>query len=159
MGIEIERKFLVRNDDWKKENPQGLRYCQGYIAEDASILVRVRVAGDKGFLTIKKADTGLSRYEYEYEIPLSDAREMLDRFSLMPVIEKTRYKIPYAEKLWEIDVFEGRNRGLVVAEIELQNEKELISKPPWLGREVTDDPRYLNINLSKYPYQSWSVTD
>jgi len=159
MGIEIERKFLIRNNDWKKGKPQGLRCCQGYIAEDASILIRVRVAGDKGFLTIKKADTGLSRYEYEYEIPLSDAREMLDRFSLMPVIEKTRYKIPYAGRLWEIDVFEGRNRGLVVAEIELQNEKELISKPPWLGREVTDDPRYLNINLSKYPYQSWSVTD
>lgn len=155
MAVEIERKFLVGNDDWKRENIRGLRCCQGYIAAEASSLIRVRIAGERGFLTIKQRGQGLSRYEYEYEIPLSDAREMLNRVCPVPLIEKMRYEVMYAGKLWEIDVFEGPNRGLTVAEIELRDETETIVKPPWLGMEITDDPRYLNINLAKHPYQCW----
>jgi len=159
MGIETERKFLVKNDNWKKDNARGLWCCQSYITEDATSLIRVRIVGEKGFLTIKKRREGLSRYEYEYEIPLCDAREMLNRICRYPVIEKTRYEVLYGGILWEIDVFEGPNRGLTVAEIELHDETEEIIKPPWLGMEVTDDPRYLNINLAKHPYQLWSWRD
>lgn len=156
MAIEIERKYLVINDHWKKVNPRGYRFKQGYLSADASCVFRVRLTGERAFLTIKKKKKGLSRWEYEYEIPVPDAEEMLNHLCITPFIEKMRYLVPFAGHIWEIDVFAGQNKGLVVAEVELKDEKEEIQIPSWLGQEVTGDPRYLNINLVKHPFSSWS---
>jgi adenylate cyclase len=155
MGIEIERKYLVINDEWKRGNPRGHRFKQGYLTRDASCIIRVRLTGERAFLTIKKKMKGLSRWEYEYEIPVRDAEEMLNNICIAPFIEKMRFLVPCAGHVWEVDVFEGQNKGLVLAEVELKEEKEEIIPPPWLGIEVTGDPRYLNINLVKHPFQSW----
>jgi len=158
MAMEIERKFLVINDDWKKENPSGCLYRQGYFptdSPDSSPVIRIRTSDDKGWITIKKRKGSLARWEYEYEILLCDAAEMMDELCRKPLIEKMRYKIFYEAKTWEIDVFSGENQGLVVAEIELQDEGDVFSKPPWLGEEITHDPRYLNVNLAAHPFCRW----
>ena len=155
MAMEIERKFLVINNDWKKGNPDGSLYCQGYFSADASSCVRIRLGDDRGWITIKKHKGDLTRLEYEYEIPLNDAAEMLDELCHKPLIEKTRYKILYDTRIWEIDVFSGENQGLVVAEIELRNIGDVFSKPSWLGEEITHDPRYLNVNLVNHPFCRW----
>jgi CYTH domain-containing protein len=117
--------------------------------------VRVRTVGDQGFLTVKGITVGASRSEYEYEIPVADANEMLDRLCERPLIEKTRYRIPHGGLVWEIDEFEGENRGLVTAEVELKDQQQAVTPPNWVGEEVTGDPRYFNANLVAKPFSSW----
>lgn len=154
MATEIERKFLLINDDWKKLAP-GTVYRQGYICADEKRTVRVRTIGEQGFLTIKGKSVGISRMEYEYEIPVLDADILLEELCAKPLIEKKRYRIEYKGFLYEVDEFFADNEGLVVAEIELTSEAQEFAKPPWLGREVSDDNRYFNASLVKYPYSCW----
>lgn len=153
MGIEIERKFLVRNSDWRILGDP-IRYAQGYLVADGERTVRVRLAGPKGFLTVKGISQGFSRKEFEYEIPVDDALEMLG-LSATPVIEKHRTRILYDGKIWEVDEFEGDNKGLIMAEIELTSQEERFSIPPWIGEEVTGDPRYFNSWLARKPLKNW----
>ncbi|MFO7535403.1 MAG: CYTH domain-containing protein [Kiritimatiellia bacterium] len=152
MGTEIERKFLVRGDEWM--TGPGVRFIQGYLNRDKQRTVRIRIAGIKAFLTIKGISKGATRAEFEYEIPLSDAEPMV-KLCDGPLIEKTRYTVAHAGMTWEIDEFHGANAGLVVAEIELQSEDQAFEKPPWLGREVTEDIRYFNSSLATQPYSAW----
>ncbi len=154
MGVEIERKYLVQGTGWK-EGALGVHYRQGYLSSHRERTVRIRTAGDKGYLTIKGITTGAARPEYEYEIPLSEAVEMLATLCEKPVIEKVRYKIPFGGLLWEVDEFLGENQGLVMAEVELSDEGQLVTLPPWAGPEVTSDVRYYNANLFKNPYSQW----
>ena len=154
MPQEIERKFLVISDTWRA-GAAGKRYRQGYLSTEPDRTVRVRVAGDAGFLTVKGRSAGAARAEYEYPIPREHADEMLDRLCLRPIVEKTRYRIPWGGLTWEVDVFEGDNAGLVVAEVELGDEHQAVDLPPWVGREVTDDPRYANASLVAHPYATW----
>ena len=154
MPQEIERKFLVRNDSWRGQDA-GKHYRQGYLSTVKERTVRVRTAADKGFLTIKGITVGASRSEYEYEIPAADANEMLDRLCERPLIEKTRYRIPHAGLVWEVDEFEGENRGLITAEVELKDEHQSVAPPDWIGKEVTGDPRYFNANLVARPFTTW----
>lgn len=156
MGQEIERKFLVVGDDWR-EGAGGTLYRQGYLAKDKERTVRVRVAGTKAYLTIKGCTKGTSRAEYEYEIPLQDAEELLDLCE-GPLVEKTRHKIPHAGHIWEVDVFHGDNVGLIMAEVELKSEDEHVEMPGWVGKEVSGDARYYNSSLSKKPYKTWAGT-
>ena len=154
MGQEIERKFLVVGDGWRA-GATGTPYRQGFLSTDPRRTVRVRVVGELGFLTIKGMTVGARRTEHEYEIPLADAEQMLDELCEHPLIEKVRYTRRIGGHTWEIDVFEGRNEGLVVAEIELEHEDELFETPDWVGDEVTSDPRYFNANLVKSPFCNW----
>jgi adenylate cyclase len=154
MASEIEHKFLVRTDLWRPPG-NGVALCQGYLASTKDRVVRVRVAGEEAYLTIKGATTGIVRLEFEYRIPLSDARTMLARLCEPPFIEKIRYVEEFAGHRWEVDVFHGDNEGLVVAELEVASESERFERPPWLGCEVSDDPRYFNSNLSLNPYKNW----
>jgi CYTH domain-containing protein len=145
MGVEIERKFLVTGTEWKTGD--GVPIRQGYLNRDKERTIRVRIAGLRAFIAIKGITRGSSRAEFEYEIPVSDAEELLPICEGM-IIEKTRYTIAHAGSTWEIDEFSGANSGLVIAEIELQSVDEVFRKPLWLGKEVTDDVRYYNANLS-----------
>jgi len=154
MGKEIERKFLVKGDSWRAL-AHGKRYRQGYLSTVKERTVRVRTAGDQGYFTVKGITEGASRAEYEYEIPLADANQMLDNLCLRPIIEKTRYRIPQADLAWEVDEFEGDNKGLIVAEIELKDEHQAFTMPDWISQEVTDDPRYFNANLVSKPFTTW----
>lgn len=154
MGREIERKFLVKGDSWRGQVP-GKRYRQGYLSTVKERTVRVRTVGDHGYITVKGISVGASRPEYEYEIPAADANEMLDKLCERPLIEKTRYRIPQGDVAWEIDEFEGENRGLITAEVELKDEHQRISLPEWIGKEVTDDARYFNANLVAKPFTTW----
>jgi len=154
MPKEIERKFLVKGDGWRGK-AVGKRYRQGYLSLVKERTVRVRTVDDKGFITVKGLSVGASRSEYEYEIPVTDANEMLDRLCERPLIEKTRYRISGAGVVWEVDEFAGENRGLIVAEVELEREDQTFTLPEWAGREVTDDPRYYNANLVAHPYSRW----
>ncbi|HNX75545.1 MAG TPA: CYTH domain-containing protein [Candidatus Rifleibacterium sp.] len=154
MGKEIERKFLVRGNTWKSLAP-GILYRQGYLVSDRQRTVRVRLAGNTGYLTIKGETSGATRDEYEYEIPAADAVAMLDNLCAGPLIEKRRHKIAYAGQTWEVDEFTGDNTGLVVAEIELCSEDQQFELPVWVGAEVTEDPRYYNASLVKNPYKNW----
>lgn len=154
MGKEIERKFLVKNDSWRGQG-SGKRYRQGYLSTVKERTVRVRTAGEKAFLTIKGITVGASRSEYEYEIPVADANEMLARLCEQPLIEKTRYRISHTGLVWEVDEFEGENRGLITAEVELGDEHQPVPLPGWIGKEVTGDPRYFNANLVAKPFTTW----
>lgn len=154
MALEIERKFLLANEGWRGL-AEGIDYRQGYLCADRQRTVRVRIAGQKGYLTVKGATTGLARSEYEYDIPLKDALAMLDTLCPQPQIEKKRYTIPWQGFIWEVDEFFGLNQGLVVAEIELQREDQVFERPDWIGREVTGDPRYYNAALCAAPYCTW----
>ena len=154
MGEEIERKFLVTGDAWRAQ-ASGTRFRQGFLSTDPDRTVRVRVAGARGMLTIKGRTVGARRPEYEYEIPLDDAEQMLDSLCERPLIEKVRFELRAGAHLWEIDVFEGDNAGLDVPETELQSEDETFERPDWLGEEVTDDPRYFNANLVESPFRTW----
>jgi len=151
MGIEIERKFLT---DTNKLPPlqNGYTIKQGYIQTVDYTTVRVRIRNTEAFLTIKGKNVGASRLEFEYPIPLQDANEMLDNLCQTSVIEKTRYLVEHEGYVWEVDVFEGSNQGLVVAEVELDSEEEAFSLPSWVAQEVTDDVRYFNSNLVENPY-------
>ncbi|WP_295677010.1 CYTH domain-containing protein [uncultured Mucilaginibacter sp.] len=155
MGVEIERKFLVDHEKWGEINkPQGIHYRQGYIVDEASKTIRVRAAGKKGFITIKSSTTGITRKEFEYEIPVEEALQLIDGFAGSEV-EKTRYRITFEGKLWEVDEFWGDNHGLIMAEIELQQEDEAFEQPDWITREVSDDKRYYNSYLAKNPFKDW----
>jgi adenylate cyclase len=154
MGEEIERKFLVSSEAWR-ETAEGTRYRQGFLSTEPERTVRVRVAGPRGSITVKGKNVGACRAEFEYEIPVADAERMLDTLCKRPLIEKVRYVLAIDAHTWEIDVFEGDNAGLVVAEIELRREDEAFERPEWVGDEVTDDPRYFNSNLVANPYRAW----
>lgn len=154
MALEIERKFLVKGDSWRKL-ASGTPYRQGYLSHRKECTVRVRIAGRRGYLTIKGENNGTARREYEYEIPLFEAREMLDKICQRPLIEKTRYKIQHANLTWEVDEFAGDNAGLILAEVELSDENQKIELPEWIGEEVTGDPKYFNANLARHPYSRW----
>ena len=155
MAIEIEHKFLLANDDWRKHVSRSVKYRQGYLSSQATSSIRVRISNEHAWLNIKSATIGTHRHEYEYEIPLTDADEILTNLCRKPLIEKTRYFVTHDQHLWEIDEFEGDNQGLIVAEIELDVIGRSFSKPLWLGQEVTEDLRYYNNNLAMHPYSEW----
>lgn len=154
MAAEIERKFLVTGMEWK-QLAGGVLCRQGYLSSAKERTVRVRIIGDKGFLTIKGVTVDISRQEFEYEIPLQDATQMLDTLAEQPLIEKYRYRIVQDDLVWEVDEFLGDNAGLVVAEIELAHAQQAFARPEWIGDEVSTDPRYFNSNLVKYPFKQW----
>jgi len=154
MGTEIERKFLMKDDAWRSL-AKGTKYRQGYLNSTKERVVRVRTIDDKGFLTIKGITTGATRVEYEYEIPDAEATAMLDELCEKPLIEKNRYKIAFGGFTWEVDEFFGENKGLIVAEVELESEDQPFEKPDWIGEEVTGDPKYFNSNLIQNPYLKW----
>ena len=156
MPKEIERKFLVKNDNWQGLGP-GILYRQGYLSIKKEHTVRVRVAGQKGFLTVKGPTQSATRLEYEYEIPLLEALEILDHLCMKPLIDKIRYEIRVDALTWFVDQFVGENEGLIVAEVELDNENQTLHLPEWIGEEVTGDPRYYNSNLIRYPYSKWKA--
>ena len=152
---EIERKFLVKGD-FGKAVVKRKRIVQGYLCADKERTVRVRIQGDEGYLTIKSAsnERGWSRYEFEQQIALTDAEELL-KLCLPGIIDKVRHWIPVGDHCWEVDVFEGENKGLVMAEIELSSENESFEIPGWIGEEVTSDPKYYNVQLSQLPFKQW----
>jgi len=155
MAKEIERKFLVSGSAWRTLAP-GTVYRQGYLSTVKERTVRVRTVGAKGFLTVKGLSSGAVRSEFEYEIPRADADEMLESLCERPIIEKTRYRIPFGGLVWEVDEFAGVNAGLIVAEVELADEAQSVVKPGWVATEVTGDPRYFNANLIARPYSTWT---
>ena len=154
--IEIERKFLVTSEAFKEEAFNQNRIAQGYLSSVPDRTVRVRIKGNKGFLTIKgnSSESGLSRFEWEKEIPVEEAKELL-KLCEKGVIDKTRFEVKMGKHIFEIDEFYGENEGLIMAEIELNSETETFKKPNWLGEEVTNDNRYYNSYLSKNPFKSW----
>jgi adenylate cyclase len=155
MGQEIERKYLVANDGWRRHAGPGTLYVQGYLSVDPERNVRVRMAGGKAALTVKRHTASPIRDEFEYQIPAGDADRMLDSICIKPLVEKTRYVIQDGKLKWEIDEFSAENRGLIIAEVELEDVRSEIVTPHWVGEEVTDDPRYFNINLVRHPYSEW----
>ena len=154
MAKEIERKFLVRPRKWSELGP-GLAIRQGYLSIAIERTVRVRTYGERGYVTIKGKTSGISRDEYEYEIPFNDATEILDGLCIHPLVEKTRYRIPFGGHTFEVDEFIGANLGLTVAEVELKSADEKAELPDWIDREVSGDPRYFNSNLAQKPFSSW----
>ena len=154
MATEIERKFLVTDSSWKK-NVRAQRCRQGYICLGSGTTVRVRVMDDQGYLTVKGRGTGIARNEYEYTIPLDDAEEMLESICEKPLIEKNRYRIKHEGMVWEVDEFFGGNKGLIIAEIELERDDQMFSLPAWVGSEVTGDPRFYNVFLVRQPFSKW----
>ena len=157
MGKEIERKYLI---DIKKVGKlsNGIPIKQGYIETKDKTVVRIRIYGKEAYLTLKGANKGISRSEYEYEISIEDAQDIIDELCTGPVIDKTRYTIDFSEKTWEIDIFHGENEGLIVAEVELDSEQETIDLPDWVSTEVTGQEKYYNSNLLENPYKQWSKT-
>jgi CYTH domain-containing protein len=153
MALEIERKFLVNENDWR--NGQGTMYRQGYLNSDENRNVRVRVINDRGYLTVKGISQGATRVEYEYEIPKAEAEAMLDNLCEKPLIIKKRYKIEFKGFVWEVDEFLGENQGLIIAELELESENQVFIKPEWIGKEVTGEPKYFNSNLIHRPFSKW----
>jgi adenylate cyclase len=155
MPTEIERKFLIDPDKWETvTKPIGKLYKQGYVLSEENRIVRIRVTDDRAYLTLKGATQGISRSEYEYAIPVDEGNEILKNFATSAV-EKIRYIIEFAGHTWEVDVFSGNNKGLIVAEIELQHEDEIFEKPAWVTAEVSHDSRYSNASLSVKPYKDW----
>jgi adenylate cyclase len=149
MATEIERKFLVTGDGWRKLVTQQTQFRQGYLSSNGKATVRVRSMDDaKAYLTIKGASRGMSRAEYEYPLPIADAREML-AMAEPHVIEKTRHLVPFEGLVWEVDVFGGHHEGLLIAEVELTSEDQHVAIPDWIGREVTDNDRYYNASLAR----------
>ena len=155
MPIEIERKFLLRDDSWQASADDGVLIRQGYLAGSDKSSVRVRISGDKANINIKSATLDITRQEYEYPVPIAEANEMLNTLCEGPLIEKIRYHVQHDMHCWEIDVFSGDNQGLVVAEVELGSVNESFESPDWLGKEVSDDTRYYNVCLVRHPYKDW----
>lgn len=154
MPKEIERKFLVKDSSWKTlAEPE--YYKQGYLSYGKGNTVRVRIAGRKAFLTVKSSTVGISRSEFEYNIPLEEAKQILEEICEKPLIEKHRTKIEYKGMVWEVDEFLSENKGLVIAEIELESEDQQFELPPWIGKEVSGDKRYYNSYLIKNPFCTW----
>jgi len=156
MPQEIERKYLVKGEDWRVPGT-GIPYRQGYLCTVPERTVRVRLIRDRGYLTIKGLSVGATRAEYEYEIPAGEASEMLDNLCERPLIEKTRYRLEYHGLTWEVDEFDGDNAGLIIAEVELDDEDLAITLPDWVGKEVTGDRRYYNASLIADPYTGWPL--
>ncbi|MEL6441314.1 MAG: CYTH domain-containing protein [Cyanobacteria bacterium J06621_8] len=162
MGIEIERKYLVKTAEWRSQKAKlashvanfGQKYFQGYIPTNNGTTVRLRIVGEQGYLTIKSKAEGQTRAEFEYLIPVADAQEMLQTLCIKPLIEKVRYKIPVGNFTWEVDEFLGDNADLIIAEVELENEQQKIELPTWIEREVRDK-KYYNSYLVKHPYSQW----
>ena len=154
MGKEIERKYLVNEDEAWRSVP-GTIYRQGYLSTVKERTVRVRTIGEKGYLTIKGITVGATRLEYEYEIPVDEADELLNELCERPLIEKRRRVLSYEGNVWEIDEFFGENAGLILAEIELEEEEQSFALPGWIAKEVTDDARFFNANLVSFPYSQW----
>jgi len=156
MKQEIERKFMVVGDGWRATAGTGKICCQGYVTvESSGATVRVRLLGERGFVTIKGASRGISRPEFEYEIPAADAEYMLENLCSDRLVSKKRYTFESAGMIWEIDVFSGLNEGLTVAEVELDSEAQFFEKPEWLGEEITSDFRYYNAALARHPFTRW----
>lgn len=153
MGEEIERKFLVTSDAWRRGTGTPVR--QGYLSLDEKRSVRIRSTPEGAYLTVKGASRGARRSEFEYEIPVKEADELLGSICVTPIIEKIRYQILFGGLTWEVDEFLGENQGLVIAEVELEREDQEFDKPEWVGEEVTEDPRYYNANLVVKPYTRW----
>ena len=154
MGLEIEKKFLIKNDNWKQFVSEEKEITQGYLNANPNRTVRVRIAGKLGFLTIKSKSKGSVRSEFEYEIPIEDATELIELCE-KPILSKTRFIVKFENHKWEIDVFEKENKGLVVAEIELSKEDEFFLTPDWIGKEVTEETKYYNLQLIENPYSEW----
>ncbi len=154
MGIEIERKFIVKDSSWKTPDINGVTMKQGYLKNSPEAVVRLRIAENNAYITVKGKTQNACRLEFEYKIPVSDAAQMLCLCE-KPFIEKTRYPVEFQGMVWVIDVFSDANQGLVIAEIELETRDQVFLLPPWLGREVTDDPKFFNSNLIKAPYSTW----
>ncbi|MBE9198714.1 MULTISPECIES: CYTH domain-containing protein [unclassified Nodularia (in: cyanobacteria)] len=154
MAKEIERKYLLKEDTWRKV-AQGSVYCQGYIATKDQVTVRVRIIENQGYVTIKGPSVECSRLEFEYPIPVEDAQEMLNTLCQKPFIEKIRYKVAWGGLIWEIDEFDGLNKGLILAEVELNDANQQIELPPWIGEEVSHDHRYFNSYLVTNPFSQW----
>jgi len=155
MAREIERKYLLRSDAWRARADRQVHYRQGYLANTRHCCVRVRVGGDAAHVTVKGATVGVSRLEFEYPVPLEDARVMLRELCQGSVVEKTRYIVRHLGQDWEVDVFEGDNAGLAIAEIELEDEAQAVTLPNWVGEEVSHDVRYYNSNLAVTPFKQW----
>lgn len=156
MPLEIERKYLVNKEIWQEtQKPKGMFFRQGYLLTDPNKTIRVRVTDTKSYLTIKGLSIGATRPEFEYEIPKDEAEQLLDMFAISD-LTKIRYKVLFNNKLWEVDEFLGNNMGLIVAEIELENEDEAFDLPNWVEKEVTGENEYYNSNLSLFPYKNWS---
>ena len=155
MATEIERKFLVLNEDWRAIVESDMQIVQAYLATNEFSSTRIRIQDDKANINIKSATLGITRTEFEYAIPVVDAQLMIDDLCVKPVIEKTRYIVKHMQYTWEIDVFSGDNEGLIVAEVELSSPDEVFEKPSWLGEEVSNDTRYYNVCLVKNPYKTW----
>lgn len=156
MGIEIEHKFLIRDERWRSQVERSMWIRQGYLISDARCSVRVRIAGEQAFLNIKSGTLGIQRSEYEYPIPVADAEEILNALCEKPLLEKTRHLVRCGEHLWEVDEFAGDNAGLIVAELELSRPDEPFVRPDWLGEEVSHDIRYYNSQLARHPYRTWA---
>lgn len=154
MAKEIERKFLIKRELWQPKG-EGVSIRQGYLSLEPERTVRVRLKGERGFLTIKGKNHGISRMEMEYEIPAKEAAQLLDELCLRPLVEKTRYTESYQGQQWEIDIFAGDNAGLAVAEAELESEAAGLVLPDWAGQEVSGDARYYNSSLIHNPYKNW----
>jgi adenylate cyclase len=154
VALEIERKFLLNDDRWRQSVSRSVAMAQGYLG-GTRCSVRLRISGEQAHLNIKGMTVGARRLEFEYSVPLNDAREMLDALADGPLVEKTRHYVVTDEVTWEIDEFEGENAGLVVAEVELTSEDQAFDRPSWVGKEVTGDERYYNVYLAKHPYNGW----
>ena len=154
MAKEIERKFLVKGDAWRSL-AEGVSYRQGYLNSQKERTVRIRTVGEKAYLTVKGPTRGVTRTEFEYEIPYEDCLAMLEELAEKPIIEKKRHRIPAGSYVWEVDEFFGVNEGLILAEIELPSEDAVFEKPDWIGEEVSGDPRYFNSSLVANPYSVW----
>ncbi|MDJ0958659.1 MAG: CYTH domain-containing protein [Arenicellales bacterium] len=159
MADEIERKFLVSNSEWQSNIAEELHIKQGYIAVNKRCAIRIRIANTQATFNIKSAGLDIARKEYEYPIPIDDAEEMLAQFCPDQYIEKTRYRVDHETGIWEVDVFEGLNKGLVVAEIELKSRDQNITLPDWVGTEVSGDAKYLNNNLVTKPFRTWAAAE
>lgn len=157
MAKEVERKFLVKNEDWRGLGSSE-EYCQGFLSTHPERVVRIRIAGTKATLTIKGKTQGISRAEFEYPLPMDEARTLLDHMCERPLIEKVRHVITHQGMVWEVDEFMGENQGLVIAEVELPDENHSVPLPPWVGEEVSHDPRYFNANLVSNPFSRWGRT-
>jgi adenylate cyclase len=156
MAMEIEHKFLVRDDGWRDGADGGQRMCQGYLAGDERMSIRVRIAGERAWLNIKHAHSLTVRREFEYLIPLADGEEILAHMCAHGRVDKTRFRVPVGGHVFEVDVFHGANEGLIVAEVELEREGEEFTRPDWLGDEVSHDSRYLNHYLASHPFSAWA---
>jgi adenylate cyclase len=156
MGIEIERKFLLANADWRGAVTRSVTMRQGYLAGSDTCSIRIRVTADEARLNIKSATLGIERQEFDYAVPKTDAEHMLHTLCGTRTLIKTRHFVVYAGQEWEIDEFGGANAGLIVAELELAHRDQAFRRPPWLGREVSDDVRYYNSQLVEVPYATWA---